>query len=281
MFLLLAETSHGGFCQTKTMAKVIGPLLSLDARGTIAKTVTFGINNAGNWVRGIGKRKYTRNAEQDIRRTWFKDAITYFHKMSKEEQWLWSLALTNYKKYGSAMSKNFHRWARCLFTHHVLTSLSFEWEGSPFPPTLHSTFASDELEDFEQIKADLETLTGLSFCHDVNAFFFKFLGDNQSLPSVPLGTKVLGFSSHNGLAIAILENWYKEASSYDKKKLAAHELLHSLMFQHEYDYNFNPLAAENIADEVSIRIADGELTPIYTIFGLTLSEVVPHPTCIW
>jgi predicted metallopeptidase len=261
------------------MTKVIGPLLSLDAQGTFAKTITFGANQFGNWARRIVKRGYSRTDAQDLVRTWFKSAINTFHKKSPEEQFLWDLAMKNYEEYGAALGRNLHRWARCLFTHHVLTDLSFNWNGSPFPPELKSMLASDEIEDYEQIKSDVETLTGLVFCYGVKAYFFKYLGKVQSEYSGTVGATIAGIANNEGKAIAILEDYYKGISSYEKRKLISHELMHIIMTHHGWDYGFNPMAAENICNECAERVADGELTPVYTILGQTLSELVPNPGC--
>jgi len=261
------------------MAKLVAPLFSLDVRGTLAKTLTYGANQYGGWVRRIVKRGYSRTTAQDLIRSWFKSAIVAFKNMSAEERFLWALALTNYEQYGSSMSRNFHRWARCLFLHHVLTDLSFSWEGSPFPPGLWSMLATDEIEGYSQIMDDVETLTALSFCEGVNPYFFKYLGVAQSPGHPGLGDPVAGLASLFGSAIALTENYYNQLSAWQKKNLVAHELTHSLMQQHGWNYGSSIAMSEQIANECGVRVANGSLSPVYQYNGNTLSELVENPSC--
>jgi len=261
------------------MTKILGPLFSIDAQGTLARTVTYGANQFGNWARRIVGRKYTRNEEQDYQRSWFKWAIDVFKGMSLEEEFLWELALTNYVKYGSSMAKNFHRWARCLFLNHVLTAFSFEWEGSPFPPDLWQMLASDQIEGYSQIMSDLETLTAFSFCEEVKPYFFKYLGIIRSPGHPGKGLPSAGLASSFGTAIALDENAYKDSSDYVKKFLIAHELTHAIMYQHGWSYSTTVAVSEQIANECGTRVADGKLTPVYLYEGKALPELVDNPGC--
>ena len=261
------------------MAKVIGPLFSLDVKGTIAKTITFGANQYSNWVRGIVKRKYTRNPAQDLVRTWFKAGIDVFKNMSQEERFLWDLALTNYKEYGSAMSKNLHRMGRCLFLSDVLSTRAWEWEGSPFPPELWHMLAKDEIEGYDQLVSDVETLTDLDFCVTVNPFFFRYLGKVLSPQHPGMGSLTAGIASYSGTAIALDQNYYDGLSAYQRKDLIAHELTHIIMTQHGWNYPASVVASEQIANECGIRVADGDLAPVYLYEGKALPELVDDPEC--
>jgi hypothetical protein len=51
------------------------------------------------------------------------------------------------------------------------------------------------------------------------------------------------------------------------------------MDQHGWDYRNNVYDSEIIADECGNRVADGNLTPVYTYKGKTLSELVDDPGC--
>jgi len=261
------------------MTKILGPLFSIDALGTFARAVTYGSNQFGNWARRIVRRKYTRNEDQNFIRSWFKWGIDVFKGMSQEEQFLWELALTNYKEYGSSMARNLHRWARCLFLNHVLTTFSFEWEGSPFPPGLWKMLASDQIKGYSQMVSDLETLTALSFCKEVKPYFFRYLGICETTGHPGKGALVAGMATYFGTAIALDENYYKGLSDYEKTKLVAHELTHTIMNQHGWDYGAAVAASEQIADECGTRVADGELTPVYLYEGKALPELVDNPGC--
>jgi len=269
----------GIFWYNRVMAKVTGPLFSLDVRGTIAKTMTFGANKYSNWVRGIVKRKYTRNPAQDLVRTWFKAGIDAFKAMRPEERWLWDTALTNYKEYGSAMSKNLHRMGRCLFLHDVLSGRVFEWEGSPFPPELWQMLADDEIDGYDQINSDVETLTGLAFCDPVKSYYFRYLGKVKSVGHPGFGGEVAGFCTSTGSAIALDQNYYEGLIPYKRTELIAHELTHAVMDQHGWNYNAAVAASEQIANECSVRVADGWLVPPYLYEGKALPELVDNPEC--
>jgi len=259
--------------------KIIGPLLSLDAKGTIARTLTYGKNQYGNWVRRITKRKYTLNATQKKIRKWFKNAIDSFQDMSAEERFLWELATTNYQEYGAHLLKQTARWARCLFLHHVLTDLSFSWQGSPFPPELWKMLAKDEIAGYDQLKIDLETLTGLVFCDPVDPYFFKWLGYVKSKGHPGIGQETAGLANSRGSAIAIREDLWEGWDTWVRDKNVAHELTHAIMEQHGWNYRNNVYDSEMMADDCGNRVADGDLTPVYTYKGKTLSEWVDDPGC--
>jgi len=250
------------------MAKLTGPLFSLEAIGKIADTLYYHFNRAGNYVSRVVKKKYTRTGAQDVIRKLFSKAISKWKRMSEEEYFLWDLATRNYQEYGSHLKKYVSRRARCLFLSHVLLTQKFLWEGNPFPPSLWQMLAIDEIEGYNQLIADLETLTGLSFCKKPNPYFFQYLGRN-----------ILGLCAFPGPAIAIDEDLYWAMSEWQRKQLVVHELTHALMNQHGYDKLRDPVTFETIADECGVRVANGELTPIYTYQGKTLSEIVPDTTC--
>lgn len=261
------------------MAKVTGPLFSFNAKGTIGKAITYGKNQYGNWTRGFFNKKYTSSSLQKVIRDLFKEANGYFKDMSAEEKFLWNLALKNYQAYGVAAQKWVARWAKCLFLHHVLLSQSFLWNGSPFPPNLYHMFAKDEIAGYDQIVSDLMVLTGLSFCKEVDPYFFSYLGRVTSIGHPHLGGAVGGLCNYSGVAIAIDEDYYKGLEVWDRKYTIAHELTHAIMSHHGWKYNWYVAISETIADECGVRIANNALTPVYTYKGNTLSQLVPYPSC--
>lgn len=272
------------------MAKTTGPLFSSGAQGTIGKTLTYGKATIDAWVRAYFSKKYTRTEAQSLVRTWFKYGVDNFHDMSNEERWLWDLALQNYKEYNRRKVSylvgklnpsigQIKRMARCLFLHHVILDRAFTWNGSPFPPELKQMMAKDEIAGYNQIVSDLETLTGLSFCMSVDPYFFPYLGYVTSEKHPDTGNRTAGICNNQGLAIALSENYYKSLGVYNKKKLIAHELTHAIMDHHGWNYRTQVLRSETIANECGIRIADGDLTPVYIYRGETLSSWVDDPTC--
>lgn len=261
------------------MAVIKNPLHSEEAQGTLAKSVIYNVQKGIAIAKSYFKPKYTLTEFQITVRVWFKNSLIWWKRMSSEEQFLWDLALKNYSEYSRSVIQYTHRMARCLFLNQTLTTKSFIWEGSPFPPSLRQMLAKDEIEGYDQIISDIETLTGLVFCFEVKPFFFPYLGYVTSKGSPDLGELLAGLANANGVAIALYESFYYSLESWYKKKLVAHELTHCLMGQHDWYYNNKVLISETIANEVGIRIADGNLEPIYKYQGKTLSEWVPKPGC--
>lgn len=261
------------------MAKVNFPLFSNEARGSIGKIINFQMSRGKAVVRKYFSPGYTLTIAQNIVRQWFKDGLDWWKKMSAEEHFLWELALKNYREYSKSQIAYTKRWGRCLFLHQTLLTRSFEWEGSPFPPSLIQMLAPDEIADYDQLMADLELLTGLSFCQGVNPFFFPYLGNVQSKNHPGYGQEVKGLASAVGVAIALDEDYYWTLNAYQKRLLVAHELTHALMAQHLWNYPNHVAMSETIANECGTRTAQGELVPVYTYQGKTLSEWVPNPGC--
>lgn len=261
------------------MAKVTGPLFCTEARGTIGKSIIYQHSKHSWIVRMFFIPKYTRNWLQDKIRKWFKDVIDYFADMAEEERFLWALVLMNIKEYNATRVKQTSRAPRCHLSHYALITESFIWNGSPFPPELIQWFAKDEIEGYEQLKLDLETLTGLEFCDPVNPYFFPYLGIITSEGHPGKGGLVAGLANVRGAAIAIDQDFFYSLPTWNQNVLIAHELTHALMLQHGWKYRPAVLDSETIANECGVRIANGELEPIYKYKNKTLSEWVPDPEC--
>lgn len=73
------------------MAKLFGPLMSLDAKGTLGHIITYGSNQFGNWARRIVSRKYTETPEQKLQRQLFLDAIKIWVGKSPTVRYAWLL----------------------------------------------------------------------------------------------------------------------------------------------------------------------------------------------
>jgi len=254
------------------MAKVKMPLFSEAVSGSIGKTLTFGNNQAGNWIRSYFKKATTRNESQSALRDFFKDTIDYYKDMSAEEKFLWELVLQNKEEYNKQQIKQTARTWRCHLSHWTLSTRAFEWNGSPFPPELKQWLISDIVPDVEELKADMELITGISFNDPIDFYFFPYLGISESPEHPGFGKKVAGICSSRGVAIALSENYFNNLSLYNQRVLVAHELTHALMEQHEWNYNIAIYDSEIMADEVGKRTAQADLTPIYTYQGKTLAE---------
>jgi len=261
------------------MAKVELPLFSKAASGSIRRALTFGQNQFGSWVRHLYKITTTYLPSQLEIRQWFKNVVEYSLDMADEEKFLWWLVLRNAKQYNIRRIEKANRTWRCHLFHWILSTKSFIWDGSPFPPELRQWLAKDSIANYEQLMSDLETLTGLLFCDSVNPYFFPFLYEYTTPGHPKYGSTVVGFASVRGAAIALLESYWNDADAWERNRLTVHELTHCLMAQHGWIYRAAVKDSETIADECGERVANGQLEPIYTYKGKTLSEWVPNPQC--
>jgi len=254
------------------MAKLIGPLFSEQVSGTIGKTLTFGNNQAGNWVRSFFKKATTRNENQSALRDFFKDTIDYYKDMSEEERMLWGLVLQNKKEYNRQQIKKTARTWRCHLSHWTLSTRAFLWNGSPFPPELKQWLEPDIVPDLEELKTDIQFITGLNFNDDFNFYFFPYLGIVRSVGHPGFGGEVAGFTTSRGVAIALDEDYFNSLIPYKQRVLVAHEMTHVLMGQHGWKYRPAVYDSEIMAQEVGVRTAQADLTPIYKYQGKTLAE---------
>jgi len=239
------------------MAKVIGPLHSTSASGTIGKAITFGKNQAGAWVRGVYKKIYTKTESQDLVRYLFKLALDKWKTLNLDDFTLWS----NVTKKG--------RWGRCQFMSEFLQNDCEEWPNFPIPQKTCPINITDKVVAYSEIISDLETLTGLVFCMTPSVFALKS-----------------GMEGIGGLALAGGDKWVVPIEDtvsdgmYHRTLVTAHELTHCLLDQHGLKYSINTKTLhETVAKECSIRVVEGELVPLYQYQGKTLSEWVPNPSC--
>jgi hypothetical protein len=68
------------------MAKTSGPLLSENAHGTVAETLTYSKRSSGNQVRYQKKQKDANTPAQIIQRGYFLTASGWWGEMTKSEQ---------------------------------------------------------------------------------------------------------------------------------------------------------------------------------------------------
>jgi len=251
--------------------KIIGPLFSLDARGTLGKAITYGANQFGNWVRRIVGRKYTRSDLQNNVRKLFKRGADVWHRVFKPElgqrceidvdtNYLWEL-----------VNKGNRQAGRCEYLKYYITRKGPNWMHYPLPLRLNRIVVTSRIAQYDQIINDLETLTGLTMC--IRPIV---LGIDFGL--LPIG----GFALAPGLIIVVNLKHFDPDGWYRDKWMIAHELTHCLLNQHGY---FNILLLhrdhEAMANECADRIVEGNLTPIYTYKGKTMEEIVPIDQCLW
>lgn len=261
------------------MSKVVGPLFSLDASGKFAKSLIFGSNQSGNWVRKMVEQTRLRTPAQAIMTAWFGEAMNSFKKMTEEEKWLWDLSIATIERPWLYKIEKLPRTPRCYYSHLVLRNKSLEFEGQPFPPNIYSLLASDEIAGFGQLISDLETLTGLVFCSVVKPYFFYYLGKHISPDHPDYGSTCVYIPHWRGSALALDLEYYYLVDEWDQKKVVVQGLTQCLLAQHAYFLNRNIYDAAIIADECGERVADNNLTPVYTYGGRTLSQIVPVVGC--
>jgi len=75
------------------MAKVRGPLYSIDARGVIADAMVFGGWKGVKWVREQFYPQQPRTADQVAQRTIFTQGVTRWHDLNTTQQDDWQRAI--------------------------------------------------------------------------------------------------------------------------------------------------------------------------------------------
>lgn len=256
------------------MAKIYGPLHSDDAQGTIGKELTFAKTRGVNWARTWNLKKDTRTGPQDKVRKWFKSAIENFTGKTSDEIFLWKLALRSQGEFKDQAVEYWSRGARCLFTHNVLKTRSFWWNRSPFPPSFKHIFAEDKITNYSQLVNDVETLTELNFGQSPSAFFFPDLGGDPPESEVGCHTGIMGIEGAYGGAVAFDKSHWEGLYDYEKDQLVAHELTHALISQHGNLSHPVEDEEETIVEEISTRVADNNLEPVYIYNTKTLTELV-------
>ena len=68
------------------MAKIRGPLLSHEARGTIAEKLTFSVRSSGQQVRFQRKQKDVITASRESQREIYSDSVLAWNALSEEEK---------------------------------------------------------------------------------------------------------------------------------------------------------------------------------------------------
>ena len=72
------------------MAKLEGPLLSINAHGSIHTELTFSKRPSGNQVRFQGKNHDANSASQQTQRALFLEALGKWNSLTDEQQELWN-----------------------------------------------------------------------------------------------------------------------------------------------------------------------------------------------
>jgi hypothetical protein len=72
------------------MAKLTGPLLSVNAHGTVADVLTFSKRSSGNQVRYQRAQKDYENAARKIARDAFRNALLLWNALTAAEKAYWN-----------------------------------------------------------------------------------------------------------------------------------------------------------------------------------------------
>jgi len=90
------------------MVKVVGPMMSLDARGQVGKAVVFSIRKGVNYVRQHVKQRRSRSPAQLAHRAVFIDAVAAWKNGT-----LSTLDKTNWDSYATGTTESgFNRFLR-------------------------------------------------------------------------------------------------------------------------------------------------------------------------
>ncbi len=71
------------------MTKLVAPLLSLDAHGTLGGALTYSKRSSGPQVRFQKKQRGLATSAQTIQRAFFQTAVGWWHELTPTEQEEW------------------------------------------------------------------------------------------------------------------------------------------------------------------------------------------------
>ena len=73
------------------MTKLSGPLLSIEARGSLGPRLTYSTRKSGPQVRFQKAQSYAATAAQEIQRGFFQAAVGWWSELTTDEksQWTW------------------------------------------------------------------------------------------------------------------------------------------------------------------------------------------------
>jgi len=109
------------------MAYVRGPLLSLEARGSIAKAITFQFDGKGYQCRKIPIPRYQRTTEQANQRNTHKASVKAWQELLDSQKDLWRAYSDNNgnKGYYAFMSQWIHRAVIGAFQYKLPPNLGY------------------------------------------------------------------------------------------------------------------------------------------------------------
>ena len=251
------------------MAKLTGPLLSLIANGTIGKTITYGWNKGTAWLRRWVEKKYTRTLGQDTVRKLFQEGLTKWNEVFKVGWGKFNELGVDDIQLWECFYKGKEKGGRCGYMSEYMICKGPFWEYYPAPRPLNKINVTSQITFYDELIADLETLTELTMCK------------KPTVLSLPLTiSRVAGWALAPGRLIGVRAIDFDKAEEARMRWLLVHELTHCLLMQHGYyQFFFVHTDHEAMANECADRVVAGELTPIYTYKGKTMSEIVPFPSC--
>lgn len=116
------------------MAKITGPLMSLDASGSVASTITFSKWKGRNYVRQLVKPANPKSAAQTAFRAMFGFLSSIWKTMSPTDQGSWDTlaAMGNYSPFNAFTHFNQKLWTQVLTP---TANSSYAQAGTPSAPT--------------------------------------------------------------------------------------------------------------------------------------------------
>lgn len=261
------------------MTLVVGPLFSLDASGKFGKSLIYGKNQGGNWVRPPLHRKKAVSERQLAQRNLFLAAKGVYSAMTDEERQLWYSAVHEDHLNSGLDYYRYKRSGLCLFMSEALNTGEFEWGNCPFPPLLPRLNADYALVDINTYISAIETYTVLSFCEMPSFWFFEKLGLYVSSLHPDYGDICYQIPSSQGTGLAILKSYWDTLDTDGKIEFQLQNLVFLLISQHRYFYSINMIAAWEMAVEITDDILSGSAIPPYEYNGTPLVNLVPNPLC--
>lgn len=241
------------------MVNVIGPLFSLDAKGTFGKVLTFFSKfgqSYASYAALLAERRHRIPSKLVSQMSgFFKGAWDNWKILGPLAVGMWEYVAEGKSLLG-----------RCSFFSTYLETKGARWAEFPFPPQFALVYYTDQIADYEQKMADMETLTGLFYLKKPEAFYTEFEI-----------TEAIGQSNWSGEWYVLPSSLFENYPPDEQLNTIYHEMAHCLMLQHGYLITiFKMQESEEVASEIAARLVAGELVPLYRYSKTneTLHEIV-------
>lgn len=240
------------------MTKVVAPCFSIKAVGTLGKSISYvgkgGIDIVGYYKRRKKARPRTFSTRQKARQALFKNAIKSYKQFKPSSQHWWIY-----------VAQRKPRMGRCAFMTAALGLGALWWDGYPYPPNSKKDNVLSKVQNYAQIVADVQTLTGVAFI----------------TTPIPLGVwntvkPFLGTSEDPGTWIFFDWRVVKVVDVWTDVSAVAEALTQALLFQHDYQYYKHPDEHSIMSWQCGGLVSAGQLVPEYTYQGHNLQWWIDH-----